>query len=111
MNLQLFLRLTFVCKQDCMIRIIFFILTGVCISSFACAQKIVYSPANKQDMKTMDFDIIGKFNNHFLIHKHNRNDHNITVYDSMMKEVTVSNLDFLPEKVLSTDIITYHDFF
>jgi hypothetical protein len=112
MNPQLFLKLTFVCiNRMGMLRIFFIALFSVCITSFVPAQKIFYSPADKQDSKTMDFDIIGKFNNQFLIHKSDRNQHNITIYDSMMKEVAVVKLDFLPEKILSTDIITYHDFF
>jgi hypothetical protein len=75
------------------------------------AQRIAYSQPDRDDVKTMSFDIIGKINNQFLIHKANRNDHKIAIYDSAMKVVSTTNLDFLPEKVLSTDVLSYRDFF
>jgi hypothetical protein len=59
----------------------------------------------------MDYDIIGKMNDHYLIHKTNRNQHNITIYDNDMKVQQVVDLDFLPQKVLSTEVLAYKDFF
>src|SRR5215831_495602 len=50
-------------------------------------------------------------NNHYIINNKNRNDHNITIYDTDMKVLQTVDLDFLPQKVLSTDILTYRDFF
>lgn len=71
----------------------------------------MYSQPDRDDVKTMSFDIIGKINNQYLIHKANKNTHKITIYDSSMKVVSTNTLDFLPEKVLSTDVLAYKDFF
>jgi hypothetical protein len=94
-----------------MLKFAFCLLTFVCFLVSSKSQRIVYSQTDKNDVKTMDYDIIGKMNNHYLIHKNNRNEHNITVYDSEMKVVRVEKLDFLPLKVLSSDILSYKDFF
>src|SRR6478736_5374451 len=94
-----------------MLKFAFCLLTFVCFLVSSKSQRIVYSQTDKNDVKTMDYDIIGKMNNHYLIHKNNRNEHNITVYDSEMKVVRVEKLDFLPSKVLSSDILSYKDFF
>src|SRR3954451_10874489 len=88
-----------------------YLLTFVCFLLRSEAQRIVYSQTDRNDQKTMDYDIIGKMNDHYLIHKDNRNNHNITIYDSDMKAEQIVPLDFLPQKVLSTDILSYRDFF
>src|SRR5690242_15988855 len=94
-----------------MLKPAFCLLTFVCFLLRSEAQRIVYSQTDKNDVKTMDYDIIGKMNNHYLVHKNNRNQHNITIYDSDMKVVKVEELDFLPPRVLSSDILSYKDFF
>ena len=71
----------------------------------ATAQKIIYSEADRDDQKSLNFDIIGKINNHILVYKNNRNDHSIAVFDNEMKQVEKVNLDFLPDRVISTDVL------
>ena len=77
----------------------------------ATAQKIIYSEPDREDQKSLNFDIIGKINDHILVYKNNRNDHNIVVFDNDMKQIDKINLDFLPDKVISTDVLAYKDFF
>ncbi len=79
--------------------------------SVSVAQKIVYSEPDRDDQKSLNFDIVGKISNHILVYKNNRNDHNIVIFDNDMKVVEKKQLDFLPDKVLSTDILSYKDFF
>ena len=80
-------------------------------ASASVAQKIVYSEPDRDDQKSLNFDIVGKINNHILVYKNNRNEHNIVIFDNDMKVVEKKQLDFLPDKVLSTDILSYKDFF
>ncbi|MEP7318332.1 MAG: hypothetical protein ABI921_06315 [Panacibacter sp.] len=79
--------------------------------STSVAQKIVYSEPDRDDQKSLNFDIIGKINNHYLVYKNYRSDHNIVIFDNDMKPVDKKQLDFLPDKVLSTDVLSYKDFF
>lgn len=94
-----------------MLRIYIGLIMSVCAALTCSAQKISYSQPDRDDVKTMSFDIIGKLEDHYLIHKNIRTDHKIAIYDSSMKEIAQQDLDFLPTKVLSTDILTYRDFF
>src|SRR6266542_2825421 len=84
---------------------------AICVSMIAPAQKITYSQPDRDDQKSISFDIIGKINNHFLIYKSIKNQHTVTVLDSSMKAVEKTNLDFLPERVINTDVLNYKDFF
>src|SRR2546423_3925741 len=84
---------------------------AICISIITPAQKIIYSQPDRDDQKSMSFDIIGKINNHYVVYKSLRNEHNVTVFDSAMKTVEKMNLDFLPDKLINTDVLGYKDFF
>jgi hypothetical protein len=78
---------------------------------FLNAQKITYSEPERDDVRSVDFDIIGKLNDHYLVYKHIRSSHSISVYDDDMKLADKVKMDFLPEKLINSDIITYRDFF
>jgi len=84
---------------------------AMCVSVIVPAQKITYSQPDRDDQKSISFDIIGKINNHFLVYKSIKNQHTVTVLDSSMKAVEKTNLDFLPERVINTDVLNYKDFF
>jgi len=75
------------------------------------AQKISYSEPEKDDVRSIDFDIIGKLNNHCLIYKHIRSSHSISVYDNSMKLLDHVNMDFLPDRLINSDVISYKDYF
>jgi len=75
------------------------------------AQKIAYSEPDRNDQKSLSFDIVGKLNNHYLIYKNYRADNYISIYDNEMKLVETVDLDFIPDKVSGTDLITYKDHF
>jgi hypothetical protein len=82
-----------------------------CSSLTTNAQKIFYSEPDHNDQKSLNFDIVGKINNHYLIYKNYRADNYVSVFDAEMKLVENVALDFVPDKLLGTDIITYKDFF
>lgn len=75
------------------------------------AQRITYSEPDRNDQKSLSFDIVGKINNHFLVYKNFRADNYISVYDNDMKLVENVDLDFIPDKTAGTDLITYKDQF
>ena len=52
----------------------------------AAAQKIDYSLVDKDDVRDMSFEILGKINNNILVYKNYRNRHAISVYDSEMQQ-------------------------
>lgn len=75
------------------------------------AQRIVYSEPDRDDARTINFEVIGKMNGNFLIYKSYSSTHNISVLDADMKLVEKNKLDFISEKVQDVDIIQYPDFF
>ena len=74
------------------------------------AQRITYSEPDKDDVRSVDFDIIGKLNNNYLVYKHVHSSYTIVVYDNQMKQIDKVKMDFLPDKLINSDIITYHDY-
>ena len=86
--------------------LLFNILTLSCF-----AQKITYSEPERDDVRSVDFDIVGKLNNHYLVYKHVRSTYNISVYDADMKLLDKVKMDFLPDKIINSEIIPYRDYF
>lgn len=74
------------------------------------AQRIVYSEPDKDDARTLNFEVIGKMNGNFLIYKSYQSTHYITVLDAEMKLIEKNKLDFISDKVQDVDIIQYPDF-
>ena len=81
------------------------------ITLFSAAQKITYSSPERDDVRSVDFDIVGKLGNHYLVYKHVRSAYNISVYDNEMKLADKVNMDFLPDRIINSDLITYKDYF
>jgi hypothetical protein len=77
----------------------------------ANAQRITYSEPDRDDQRSLNFDIIGKVGANYLVLKNNRNENTITVFDTDMKQLNRLNLDFFPDKVINTDVLAYKDFF
>ncbi|RXK83052.1 hypothetical protein [Filimonas effusa] len=74
------------------------------------AQKISYSEPDREDVRNLNFEVIGKMNDHFLIYKNYRDNHTITTYDNNMKVVKKHTLDFMPDRTINVDFIYYKDF-
>jgi hypothetical protein len=73
-------------------------------------QKITYSKPENDDVRTAEFEIIGKVSGNYLVYKNTRNRYAISVYDNDMKLKDRSNLDFMPERTLNAEFIAYPDF-
>jgi hypothetical protein len=78
----------------------------------AKAQQIVFSEPERDDAKTLNFEVLGKMDGNFLVYKNTRELHQMCIYDAGMKLVEKLKMDYLSEKgkVLSTDFVVYSDF-
>ncbi len=76
----------------------------------AICQRISYSAPEKEDARTVNFEIIGKVTGNYLIYKNIRNDYAISVYDNNMTLKERVELDFMPERILNAEFIVYPDF-
>lgn len=74
------------------------------------SQRITYSEPEREDSRTLDFEVIGKVSGNFLVYKNIRNKYAVSVYDNEMKLKERVNLDFIPEKTINVDFIAYPDF-
>jgi hypothetical protein len=75
------------------------------------AQRILFSEPDKEDSRRMNFEIIGKMGNNFLIYKNVRNENFICVYDNTMKQIgKVKHEYMMDERLINVDFFTYPDF-
>lgn len=79
------------------------------ISINSYAQQITYSQPESNDIKSLNFEIIGKVDGNFLIYKNIRNNHNISVYDNSMRMIDKTDLLFMEDKTMNADFIAYPD--
>ena len=75
------------------------------------AQTVTYSDHEKDDGREINFEIIGKMKGNFLVYKNIRWKHRLSIFDKDMNTKEIIALDFVPEKTLNVDFITYPDFF
>ena len=73
------------------------------------SQQITYSDKEANDMRTLNFEIIGKVGGNYLVYKEVRNDFFVYVYDKDMKLVDKVEMKFMPAKTLKADFIAYPD--
>jgi hypothetical protein len=67
------------------------------------AQKVTFSEPVREDTRDINFEVIGKVNNHILIFKNVRWKYAISLYDEDMKFIEKVPLDFMPEKTYNVD--------
>ena len=79
--------------------------------NFLTAQKVTYSEPERDEIRNVNFEIVGKLNGNYLIYKGIRDVHTISVYDAQMKLTEKNKLEFLPDKIINADFLTYPDFF
>lgn len=89
-----------------------FLVGVLLVFSRAEAQNIQYSAPEKEDARSLNFEIIGKIGENILVHKNIRDLHHIAVYDASMNLIDKVKFDFVPDraKILSTDFINYPNF-
>lgn len=74
------------------------------------AQRITYTEPEREDTRRTNFEIIGKLGSNYLVFKNNRSDNAISVYDTDMKLVRRVKHDYMPDRVINVDFVTYPDF-
>ncbi len=82
---------------------------------FACfqarSQRITYSDPDRDDPRTMNFEIVGKINGKVLVYKNYRDLHYIAVFDAEMRMTDKNKLEVSGGiRVLSTEFVIYPDF-
>ncbi|HWB25428.1 MAG TPA: hypothetical protein VG738_08100 [Chitinophagaceae bacterium] len=89
------------------------VLTTIFVTKATQSQSISYSEPDRDDARTVSFDIAGKIDNHILIVKNTatRSDYSISVFDTDMKLLDKVKLTFLPDRILSSDVLSYKNFF
>jgi hypothetical protein len=78
--------------------------------AFSQAPQVTYSEPDRNDSRRTEFEIIGKLNGNFLIYKKNQSDHSISVYDEDMKLKGLVKLDYIPDRWINIDFVSYPDF-
>jgi len=73
-------------------------------------QRITYSETEREDSRSLDFEVIGKVSGNFLVYKNVRNKNAISVYDNDMKLRERVDLDYIPDKTINVDFIAYPDY-
>jgi hypothetical protein len=89
-------------------KIIFILM--ICLPAISFCQRISYSEPEREDGRTLDFDIIGKVGGNFLVYKNIRNHNAVSIYDNDMALKERVELDFMPDKTLNADFVAYPDF-
>ena len=89
---------------------IFLFLVFSSFYSAVFSQQITYTQPESQDSRSVDFQIIGKIQDNYLVYKNNRNNYAISAYDNSMRLINRNELRFMPDKVLNVDFLAYPDF-
>ncbi len=74
------------------------------------AQKITYSEPDRDDPRTLNFEVLGKLGGKVLVYKNYRDLHFIATYDAEMKLVEKTKLDFINYRLLNTDFLQISNF-
>lgn len=88
----------------------FLLLSTLLTGSQLVAQRVIYSDPNKDDLRQTNFEIIGRYGSNVLVYKNLRNRNVISVYDADMKETSRLSLEYLNERMLNVDFISYPDY-
>src|SRR5436190_21387323 len=76
------------------------------------AQRILISEPDRDDSRKMDFEIIGKMGNNYLIYKSIRNESFICLYDNEMKMIKKVKNEYLPDNnMINVDFFAYSEHF
>jgi hypothetical protein len=88
-----------------------FVLVSTVVSLSVDAQRILISEPDREDSRRMNFEIIGKMGNNYLIYKNIRSDNFICIYNSEMKMIQKVKHEYMPdERLINVDFFPYTDF-
>ena len=75
----------------------------------ATAQRIYYSEPDRDDLRSLKFEVLGKYGENYLVYKNIRSRHFVSVYDAAMKQKDKVELDFIPDRAINVDVFTHPD--
>lgn len=75
------------------------------------AQQIVFSEPEREDIRDMNFEIIGKIKKNILVFHDVKWKYGINVYNDSMRLLEKVPADYIPKKTTNIDFIAYPDFF
>jgi hypothetical protein len=75
------------------------------------AQQIFYSEPDRDDIRNVKFEMAGKIGNNYIVYKNIRNSNYLNVFDGEMKLLEKVGMDFLPDRIINSDIVSYRDNF
>jgi hypothetical protein len=93
-------------KRFCPVLLIIILLGG---DSYG--QKMTFSDYTRKDSRDMKFEILGRFGSNYLVYKNIQKQHMVTRYDADMHVADLVPLDFMPDRTINADFVTYPDFF
>ena len=73
-------------------------------------QRITYSSPERDDSRSLNFEVIGKVSGNFLVYKNIRTKNAVSVYDADMQLKERVDLDFIPDRTINVDFISYPDY-
>jgi len=88
----------------------FLLLSLFALPAVSISQHITYSEPDREDARSVDFEIIGKVSGNFLVYKNIRSKYMVSVYDNDMNLKDKVDLDFMPDKIINADFIAYPEF-
>jgi hypothetical protein len=74
------------------------------------AQRITYSEEDREDVRQVKWEIIGKVANQYMVYKNIHSRHMVTVYDQDMKTLRVVDLSILNDRLINVDFVNYGSF-
>lgn len=77
------------------------------LASSGIAQRVVYSEADRDDARNMNFEIIGKYADKILVYKGFKDFHSIVSFDEEMKMLDKQKLQNLPDRIINIDFLWY----
>ncbi len=80
------------------------ILLFVLATPVEAQQRIYYSEPDREDVRQLRFEIMGKYSSNYLVYKNSRNRHYVAVYDPEMKLKEKVILDFIPDRVINVEV-------
>lgn len=90
-------------------RFLLFIFVTLFSTAGGFAQTITYSEIERSDNRNANFEIIGRFNDNFLIYKNIYKRQEFTVYNNDMSIKENVKLDYVSDKTENIDFISYPD--
>ncbi|HVZ26309.1 MAG TPA: hypothetical protein VG842_09655 [Sediminibacterium sp.] len=82
----------------------------LCWVASGMAQQVIYSQPDREDPRTLNFEVLGKIGGNILVYKNYRDVHFMAVFNNEMQQIQKKKLDFANFRLLGTDFIAYPDF-